>query len=297
MELASRHIILWLYPWNNSFIPQLFFQGVVLDSRHIIFYISRNIVAVSLMEFTALRMTVDIEGSPCRQLYKQNGALFWDLDYLHPALVHHGAEKHKFHWLLQVDKACSDVLFPFLVGTTRVHTARRDTPSDRLAANTCTAPAPVVYLWHTILGARLKPIADCCRDYLVRITARACEVIPVDGVSLPLPREQCLHIARNGQVSLFFESLVAFHCNVAKAWLNMWAVMRLLGLLDADAEAYGRNSLRDVVVFVAMFRKTKKKTVSAFTSKLLDEFSFAIFFALVGDAHGQVCDGQVHAQQ
>ena len=90
------------------------------------------------MEFTALRMTVDIEGFPCRQLYKQNGALFWDLDYLHPALVHHGADKHKFHWLSRVKEACSDVLFPFLVGMTRVHTARRDTPSDRLAANTCT---------------------------------------------------------------------------------------------------------------------------------------------------------------
>ena len=110
----------------------------------------------------------------------------------------------------------------------------------------------------------------------MRITARACEVIPVDGVSLPLPRGQCLHIARNGQVSLFFESLVAFHCNLATAWLDMWAVMRLIGLLDADAEAHGRNSLRDVVVFVAMFRRTKKKTVSAFTSKLLDELSFAI---------------------
>jgi hypothetical protein len=137
---------------------------------------------------------VDIEGFPCRQLYKQNGALFWDLDYLHPALVHHGAEKHKFHWLSQVDKACSDVLFPFLVGTTRVHTARG--PSDRLAANTCTTLALVAYLWHTILGARLNPIADCCRDYLVRIAGRACKVIPVDGVSL-LPREEWEHTWEN----------------------------------------------------------------------------------------------------
>jgi hypothetical protein len=146
---------LWLNPWNNSFIPQLFFEpGVVLDSRyngtlHFTEHCSR-------MDLTALRMTVDIEGFPCRQLYRQNGALFWDLDYLHPALVQHGAEGHKFHWLMQVEKACSHTSFPFLAGTTSVHTARRNTPSECLAANTCTTQALVAYLWHAILKCQTQ---------------------------------------------------------------------------------------------------------------------------------------------
>ena len=41
-------------------------------------------------------------------------------------------------------------------GMTRVHTARRDAPSDRLAANACTTLALFAYLWDTILVLRRR---------------------------------------------------------------------------------------------------------------------------------------------
>ena len=55
------------------------------------------------MELASLhRATVDIDGFPCKQLFMHdNGAMFWDLDYLHIAFVEHGANMPKYSWFSQ----------------------------------------------------------------------------------------------------------------------------------------------------------------------------------------------------
>jgi hypothetical protein len=114
----------------------------------------------------------------------------------HCALVHHGAVKHKFHWLSQVKEACGDILPPFLTGTTRVHTARRDAPSDRLAANACTTPALFAYLWDTtILVLRRRTSRASIWPDVCSWCGAGCEFAA--GVALASPQVQAAEIQNN----------------------------------------------------------------------------------------------------
>ena len=229
-----------------------------------------------------VRLTIQIEGFPCNQLYKHtNGSLWWDLDYMHVALVEKGAPKHKYHWLSSVKSTFNDDEIPFLADGAHLHTARCDAPANLCNANICTSLALLTFLWRTVDIARLQPILDACCGYLLVMAARACEVLPIlDGGRIQLPQGHSLTILRNGTVSGFWDVALAFHCNLCEAWLAMWAVMRGLGLLEADAAHGGDASFRDIIVFVSMFKRTRRRkkqaVVSPLAARLLHELSVAL---------------------
>lgn len=226
-----------------------------------------------------VRATFIIEGFPCKQLYKHiSGILFWDLDYLHVSLVEHGAPKHKRHWLLQVKSICDAI--PFLADVQHVHLAHRDALPTVLSINVCSSLALVAFVWNSINIHKLQPMIDAFRQYLAVICARACEVIPIAGASVLLPRGHVLNVARNGQVSGFWDFPGSMHRTMLDSWLATWTAMRGMGFLEADSFVGSQTSLKDIVVFASMFRRTRrlKKQIMAgpLATQLLDELSSAL---------------------
>ena len=235
-----------------------------------------------MLKSTLFRATIDIEGFPCKQLYKTaNGTIFGDLNYFHVSLVEHGALKRKYHWLQHFKKICDDV--PFLAGVQHLHTARRDTPAEHLAANVCTSLALVAFVWRSIDNARLQPMVDYCRDNLAVIAARACAVLPAVGgrLVLPGPGGHALDIGRNGQVSGFWDIPNSAHRNMLEAWLIMWCTMRGSGLLESDGVFGSRVSLNDIITFASFFRRTRRLNKQSVASPLASNVVDELFLALV----------------
>ena len=236
------------------------------------------------------RATLDYEGAPSRQLYKHaDGTLYWDLDYLHIALATHGALRHKFHWLQQVKDICK--AFPFLADIVHVYTASRDTPPGCLRGNVCSTLALCSFFWGIINSSKLEPLVKNCGVFLVNIAARACEVLPAEGDCLHL-QGHILEIRRPGIVTGFWELLGASHANLASSWANAWDSLRLLGILETDRAA--SSHVRDIVVFLAWYRKSrrinKQPKPSPLASQILDDLSFAFVKWLAGRMDGYVTD-------
>ena len=89
-----------------------------------------------MQQASLLRLTINIAGRPCHQLYKHaDGTLWWDLDYMHAALHEQGAPKRKHRWLEDVKGMLQHVTF--LADGTHVHTAHRDASESLSKANVC----------------------------------------------------------------------------------------------------------------------------------------------------------------
>ena len=91
------------------------------------------------------------------------------------------------------------------------------------------------------------------------IAAQACHVLPIaEGASVQFPFGHVLTIRRNGAVSGFWALVSATHGSVRLAWVAMWSEMRGLGLLEADVAAGDEASIRDIIVFVSMFKRIRR---------------------------------------
>ena len=194
-----------------------------------------------------LRLTINIAGLPCHQLYKHaDGTLWWDLDYMHAALHEQGAPKRKHRWLEDVKGMLQHVTF--LADGTHVHTAHRDASESLSNANVCTSLALLTDFWMAVDVSKKQPIVDACCGYLVAIAAQACHVLPIaEGASVQFPFGHVLTIRRNGAVSGFWALVSATHGSVRLAWVAMWSEMRGLGLLEADVAASDEAIIRDII--------------------------------------------------
>jgi len=231
--------------------------------------------------YERLTLDFDPDAFPCKQLYLHNsGELWWDLDLLHIDLLQHGVVGQKFKFVSQF-RRLSDAT-ALLAGLVYLHTASPTTPVSCLCANICTSLALLFFFWHSIDNSRCESLAKRYQHYLVHVARRCCDALEAaEDVAVS---DFCLNVRRSGQVSGFAELLRSTHSTLAKSWPIAWAAMRVLGLLEDDFDAEFHN-LRDIVIFVAMFRKIRRRNnkpaPSPLASKLLDDIRDALLKWLV----------------
>ena len=71
----------------------------------------------------------------------------------------------------------------------------------------------------------------------------------------------------------------ATHGSVRLAWVAMWSEMRGLGLLEADVAAGDEASIRDIIVFVSMFKRIRRggqHKVGSLAARLLHDLCYAL---------------------